>query len=134
MPTLSPLVFADGSTVNIPSAALGVVVVAIVVGIIKGAAWLLDRRAKAEAAAAAPAEPCHWAEVTGEQRPVTAQECSTRMGGLTESIQVIKDTMIRMEEQLGSGVELRIKEAAEGAADKVMGRHETGYHSGDKRR
>jgi hypothetical protein len=125
-------VFADGSTINIPTAAVVSVLVAVLLAGSKFVTWLLEQRRLRKAEDAAP-EVCHWADATGEQRPVTAQECGARMSGLDKTIREIRDAMVEMKAQLGDGVELRMQRVAEAESEKSVGRHETAHH-GDKRR
>ena len=127
MPT--PFVFADGSSsvmTSLIAAAVGAVVVAIA-----QASVAIYKRARADATAAVPpaqVETCHWADVTGEQRPVTAQECGARMAGLDATIREVRDTLLKMEAQLGDGVELRMQRVARSESNEALGRHEAALH------
>jgi preprotein translocase subunit YajC len=131
MPALSP-VFADGSTINIPTAAAMTVLVAFLLAGFKFVTWLLEQRRLRKAEDVAP-EVCHWADATGEQRPVTAQECGARMSGLDATIREVRDTLVKMEAQLGDGVELRMRKVAEVASDKAVDLHEVARHDGKRR-
>lgn len=125
-------VFASGSTINIPTAAVVSVLVAFILAGFKFVTWLLEQRRLRRAEDAAP-EVCHWADATGDQRPVTAQECGARMAGLDTTIREIRDAMVKMEAQLGDGVELRVQRVARSESNEAVGRHETAHH-GAKRR
>lgn len=131
MPAMS-LVFADA---NIWSAVIAAGVGAAVAAAAQAGAAIY-KRARADAAAVTPPTPvesCHWADVTGEQRPVTAQECKARMAGLDATIREVRDTLVKMEAQLGDGLTLRMQRVAEAESEKSMGRHETAHHGGKRR-
>lgn len=127
MPT--PFVFADGSA-NIWSAIIAAGIGAAVAAAAQAGAAIY-KRARADATAAAPpaqVETCHWADVTGEQRPVTAQECGARMAGLDATIREVRDTLLKMDAQLGDGVELRMQRVARSESNEALGRHEAALH------
>lgn len=79
-----------------------------------------------------------WSETTGEHRPVGAAECAQRHAQLTnkfekleEKLDSVEKAMIRLGNQVESGVELRIlTRAGEAASNEVKG-HEKRYHGRD---
>lgn len=128
-------VFADGIASFWPVVIAAAVGAAVAAAVQAGAA--VYKRARADATAAtvpsAPVESCHWADVTGEHRPVTAQECGARMSGLDETIREIRDAMLKMEAKLEDGVELRMQRVASTESEKAVDRHESARHGGERR-
>lgn len=131
-------------SVQIDSAVVTAAVIGLMWGLFKGIAWVIQKYS-GPAVPAPPDHPSHWTDVTGEIRPVNNQECAARHAALTEelrkgtgrmakindSVQGVEKQLVRVNEQIGAGVDLRIQKTADESATREVGKHEDGpYHSG----
>lgn len=120
------------STKDIITAAVMGAVMGIIFGVAMLVKYLLSRRSNGGNSVPQPA----WTDVTGETRPVLNQECAARhaqlaeamkagsakMAALGESIQEVKTEVIKLQNYVEAGVELRIRTCA----NETIEKHERG--------
>jgi len=146
VPTFAESVQVD--TALVTAATLG-----IMWGMFQGIAWLIKKytgnpqNLPAMTPPHIEQQPVHWTDITGEMRPVNSQECaarhaalteelkkgSSRMERLTDSVNEVSTQLVRVGEQIGAGVDLRIRTVADQSADSAIAKHESGpYHRNNK--